>query len=232
MRFQLTWHSSNFAAILLALVLLLVSADVVAAARNELSSGERACMTEALYYEARDQGVEGMQAVCNVILNRAVKNKMNVCSVIRQRGQFSYRNQRLSGMRDDGALADVRKAIARCISNSDNTNGAQYYCNPDVAKQYRTETKRSKTKKKRSGGNSWCFKSYSLRIGDHVFFKKVGYVLDEESGEWAWHDCDPQDQAAGLCEPPEENQFFFSDQLSDGVITPEELQKRPDTQEI
>ena len=50
------------------------------------------CLSEALYFEARGESVEGQTAVANVILNR-VDSKLypnTVCGVINQPGQFTY----------------------------------------------------------------------------------------------------------------------------------------------
>ena len=55
---------------------------------------EKKCIKEALYYEARSEGEEGMRSVMQVIHNR--KNAKGFpgtyCKVIHQPLQFSYRN--------------------------------------------------------------------------------------------------------------------------------------------
>ena len=55
---------------------------------------EQQCIAEALYYEARGEGEQGMRYVLSVIHNR--KNSIgfpnSYCKVIHQRKQFSYRN--------------------------------------------------------------------------------------------------------------------------------------------
>jgi N-acetylmuramoyl-L-alanine amidase len=52
------------------------------------------CMTEAIWYEARGEGTQGMQAVAGVILNRTKSKRYpdSVCAVVHQPKQFSYRN--------------------------------------------------------------------------------------------------------------------------------------------
>lgn len=75
-----------------------------AAQRASLASGfvgdmvkqeqEKRCIREALYYEARGEGEEGMRAVMSVIYNRTKAKGFpeTYCKVIHQAVQFSYRN--------------------------------------------------------------------------------------------------------------------------------------------
>lgn len=69
----------------------------------ELDAAEHHCMTEAIYWEARNQDIAGKIAVGNVILNRVASNRFpdTVCGVVHQgpmdgspislhRCQFSY----------------------------------------------------------------------------------------------------------------------------------------------
>jgi spore germination cell wall hydrolase CwlJ-like protein len=59
---------------------------------------ELACLTEALYHEARGEGVRGMRAVAEVVLNRVESPRFpeTICAVVRQGAQggaacqFSY----------------------------------------------------------------------------------------------------------------------------------------------
>jgi len=48
------------------------------------------CMMETLYHEARGEGVQGMEAVASVVMNRAKRSKKSVCSVVYERKQFSW----------------------------------------------------------------------------------------------------------------------------------------------
>lgn len=50
------------------------------------------CMLKNIYHEARGEGVEGMQAVALVTLNRAKQQDKTVCEVVYQRKQFSWAN--------------------------------------------------------------------------------------------------------------------------------------------
>ena len=47
------------------------------------------CLAAAIYYEARDQPIQGQLAVAQVVLNRGV----NLCKTINQPGQFSWRTK-------------------------------------------------------------------------------------------------------------------------------------------
>lgn len=60
----------------------------------EINYKEKKCIREALYYEARGESLEGMQAVLSVIKNRKnAKGFPNTfCGVIHSPKQFSYRN--------------------------------------------------------------------------------------------------------------------------------------------
>lgn len=78
------------------------------------------CLTEAVYFEARGESLEGQIAVAEVILNR-VDNPLyprSVCGVVKQRGgggcQFSYVCNGRTKMREKGA-ADLAGRIARAM---------------------------------------------------------------------------------------------------------------------
>ena len=50
------------------------------------------CMSKTIYYEARNQPLEGQTAIGFVILNRVHSNKYpnDICSVVHQKNQFSW----------------------------------------------------------------------------------------------------------------------------------------------
>jgi spore germination cell wall hydrolase CwlJ-like protein len=79
------------------------------------------CLTEALYFEARGESLDGQVAVAEVILNRVDSPlyPRTVCGVVKQRGgggcQFSYVcDGRTDRMREKGA-ADLAGRIARAM---------------------------------------------------------------------------------------------------------------------
>lgn len=53
------------------------------------------CLADNAFYEARGEGVKGMQAVMDVTLNRVKSDKFpsTVCGVVYQRKQFSWTHQ-------------------------------------------------------------------------------------------------------------------------------------------
>lgn len=78
------------------------------------------CLTEALYFEARGESLEGQVAVAEVILNRVDSPlyPRSVCGVVKQRGgggcQFSYVCDGKKKMREKAA-ADLAGRIARAM---------------------------------------------------------------------------------------------------------------------
>lgn len=69
----------------------LVLAQPVAKAKNiTLSVEQTTCMTEAIYFESRGEGLEGENAVAYVILNRTKLDHESICEVIHSRDQFSF----------------------------------------------------------------------------------------------------------------------------------------------
>ena len=55
------------------------------------------CMTEAIYHEARGEDLYGQMKVANVIMNRveaSYRGRQDVCEVVMDAYQFSYRNGR------------------------------------------------------------------------------------------------------------------------------------------
>lgn len=78
------------------------------------------CLTQALYFEARGEGLEGQIAVAEVILNRVDSPlyPRTVCGVVKQRGgggcQFSYVCDGRTKMREKGA-ANMAGRIARAM---------------------------------------------------------------------------------------------------------------------
>jgi spore germination cell wall hydrolase CwlJ-like protein len=59
-----------------------------------LKKEQQKCIVEALWYEARSETEEGMRHVASVLLNRTQSKHYpsNLCAVVRQPKQFSYRN--------------------------------------------------------------------------------------------------------------------------------------------
>jgi hypothetical protein len=102
---------------------------LIAAATPE-GDGEWECMTQALYFEARGESLEGQIAVAEVILNRRDSGRYpeTVCGVVQQGTgekwmcQFSYYCDGLSDEPHDHEAWEAMGRIAR-----DLTDGAQFY---------------------------------------------------------------------------------------------------------
>lgn len=114
-------------------------------------NSEWQCMTEALYFEARGETVQGQFAVAEVILNRVdAKNYPNsVCGVVNQGTgrlhgcQFSYTcDGKPEVVSEPNAWSDVGKIARRSIDGLPRTltHGATHYhttaVNPSWAQQY------------------------------------------------------------------------------------------------
>ena len=66
---------------------------IAALAAQAHVQAERACMAEAIYYEARGEGPRGQEAMAEVILQRmrSGDHPQSVCGVVHEPHQFSYR---------------------------------------------------------------------------------------------------------------------------------------------
>jgi spore germination cell wall hydrolase CwlJ-like protein len=123
------------------------------------------CLTEAIYFEARGESLQGQIGVAEVILNRVDSSlyPRSVCGVVRQRGsggcQFSYIcDGRADRMREKSA-ADLAGRIARAM-----LDGAPRRLT-DGATHFHTRSVRP--------GWSKRF-AQTTTIGAHVFYRKAG----------------------------------------------------------
>lgn len=119
------------------LILALLAACGRPTAQSPVRGDAHACLTEAIYFEARGTSHEGQRAVGEVILNRATDPRFptSVCAVVDERSssgmcQFSYRCDGRSeefGNPSDFAIA---KSIARELlqdRGTDITKGALFF---------------------------------------------------------------------------------------------------------
>jgi len=67
-------------------------AEAVAAQDEAASSDSLQCLAGAIYFESKGEPLAGQLAVAEVIINRAKSGRFpaDVCSVVTQRGQFSF----------------------------------------------------------------------------------------------------------------------------------------------
>ena len=127
-------------------------------------NSEWKCLSEALYFEARGEPVEGQIAVAEVILNRVDSKRFpkSVCKVIdqttgkRHKCQFSYNCDGLLEVFPDRKAYERVGKIARLMldgSSRDLTNGATFYHNKKVKPKWRSSFART------------------TNIGSHIFYR-------------------------------------------------------------
>lgn len=101
------------------------------AATRAIAGPERACLAEAIYFEARGTGENGQAAVAHVVLNRAEHPEFpdDVCGVIADRCQFSYRcNGRSNALTSPQAREEAKRIAAQVLSGApDITGGALFF---------------------------------------------------------------------------------------------------------
>lgn len=88
------------------------------------------CMLKNIYHEARGEGVEGMQAVALVTLNRARQQDKSVCEVVYRRKQFSWTNTAKGRNKPiTGSIDAAYNVASAAMSNNliDITGGATHY---------------------------------------------------------------------------------------------------------
>jgi N-acetylmuramoyl-L-alanine amidase len=94
------------------------------------TDADRACLTEAIYFEAQPSA-EAQRAVAHVILNRAQDKRFpkTVCGVVKDGCQFSYRcSGRSLALKDkEKRVKAARAAEAVLAGASDPTNGALFF---------------------------------------------------------------------------------------------------------
>ena len=122
------------------------------------------CLSEALYFEARGEPIEGQIAVAEVILNRVDSKKFpkSVCKVIdqttgkRHKCQFSYNCDGLLEVFPDRKAYERVGKIARLMldgSSRDLTDGATFYHSRKVKPNWRSSFART------------------TKIGSHIFYR-------------------------------------------------------------
>ena len=126
-----------------------------------------ACLTRAIYFEARGETIPGQFAVAEVILNRADSGMYprSLCAVVEQRGpggcQFSYVcDGRPDAMRDPVALDVAGRIAAAMVAGAPRTltQGATHF--HTVAVQ-----------------PAWSRRfPMTARIGAHLFYRQPGAV--------------------------------------------------------
>lgn len=129
------------------------------------------CLAENIYWEARNQSLEGKLAVAHVTINRVKSNKFpnNVCGVVKQTKfypsgkidlhscQFSwYCDGKSDKPKNFKSWEDAKLIAADFLKRnpSDFTKGSLWYHNLDVSPGWSTSLQKA------------------LVVGDHIFYKE------------------------------------------------------------
>lgn len=89
-------------------------------------------LAQAIYYEARGEGREGMEAVANVIINRAshegTRFPNNIAGVIKQGCEFSFRcDGSLKKQKEEASWTEAVKMAIYKIQTGSNTTSLFYH---------------------------------------------------------------------------------------------------------
>ncbi len=147
--------------------LLVLAAFLAITTGREVAADEAAeagrCMALALYWEARDEGREGMIAVGSVVLNRVESLKFpdDVCAVVEDGGesppcQFSYWCDGRRDAPEPGAQWTLAQAVAAEMLTQrpqDPTGGALFFHSIDDAAPWQRQRRRT------------------ARIGRHIYYR-------------------------------------------------------------
>ena len=165
-----TWMRSISLQLLLATVLLAGCASAppsppadqpVAQTGPRIEPQAQHCMAQAMYWEARGEGVRGMQAVGSVILNRVADRRFpnTPCGVVHQGGetppcQFSW----WCDGKSDRPTNQAEWAAALTVANEaltqrpeDRTGGALFFHNTSIRKPWQRQR--------------------TAQIGNHIFYR-------------------------------------------------------------
>ena len=89
---------------------------VAAMPADDALSAEMLCLAQAVYFEARGEPLSGQLAVARVVINRTASGQFpsDYCSVVTQRGQFSFvRGGQIPSPNMSSAAWQRARAIAR-----------------------------------------------------------------------------------------------------------------------
>lgn len=122
------------------------------------------CLALAVFYESRGEPLRGQQAVAEVIVNRSESKKYpsDVCSVIKQQGQFSWYSSNISLNKPPVLIyrsAQAQKSweqakdVAHQALNepTNHTRGALFFNSTRLGVRYRTDVR-------------------PCKIGNHIFY--------------------------------------------------------------
>lgn len=104
-------HAKLILKIILVLLLLVFSAEAFTEKPDRQLQAKK-CIAANIFFEARNQGLAGMQAVADVTINRAKSKKYpsDICAVVFQKMQFSWTHQ-VSNRKIQNALIGSTKGL-------------------------------------------------------------------------------------------------------------------------
>ena len=154
-------------------ILVLIAALAAQAHHKAEHEAEKTCMAEALYYEARGEGVRGQEAVAEVILQRTKSgaHPKSICGVVHQPYQFSYLTDGSTKRKRDPEAWEAATELAARILKGDVrtslTRKAMFYHTVDVLPDWASTM------------------VVTARIGDHIFYrpKPVQRMSSAQSGK-------------------------------------------------
>lgn len=145
---------SSAALAAIAVVFFCTAPSVSEASERARSNSEIRCLAEMVYHEARGESTAGQEAVAEVIINRAEHPSYpsNLCSVVRQKGQFSPHK----AIREKAAFRKATDVAERVASGeaADKTSGATHFHTPGVSPSWSRKFERTR------------------QIGSHIFYRQ------------------------------------------------------------
>ena len=128
--------------------------STMTAPSNDAMDADFRCLATAVYFESRDEPLEGQLAVAQAIINRVESGRYasSVCGVVRQRGQFSFDHSRTPASGTDWRKA---QAIARIAIDDMHQQVAPRAISFHAARL----------------SPGWRGKTVIARIGNHVFYR-------------------------------------------------------------
>ena len=124
---------------------------------QKLSKSQIECLVKNAYFESRNQGVKGMQAVTWVVLNRTKHPSYpsTPCAVIAQPKQFSWWNGKTPQIKEKDAYMQAERVVEGVLSGKlkDNTNSSTHFHSARIKPKWASRL------------------SYTTTIGSHCFYK-------------------------------------------------------------
>ena len=124
---------------------------------QKLSNKQIECLIKNAYFESRNQGVKGMQAVTWVVLNRTKHPAYpsTPCSVIAQPKQFSWYGNKPIQVKEKDAYTQAERVVEGVLSGKlkDNTNSSTHFHSARIKPKWASRL------------------SYTTTIGSHCFYK-------------------------------------------------------------